>query len=356
MKTLLTIIAATVLAVTAYGVGTWYEYKPVTLEQVSFITDVAFNEAGTGFAASSTLSGGRRGYVWKYTRGEWRTITAPYDVITHLTVGRDGSCYGRDGHRRIWRLNPGAQYWQIIGDAGKVGLLGYEAAVGVGPREFWAGGVKANGHGLIVYYENDQPRQTFDLGLVDPYHGTIQLLLAIPGQVSPSGEASAVTTFYPGIQPEGEYRLYVLKTSGEISYYKVPISTQYACGGLVVRAPGDVLISFNNGDSFIFAFSNGKFTEVAYYADRCDVKAYPAPNDGWGVSYRDKVYHWTSSGPSEEYILSGRVLGLDFINAGSGWAVGSKEIEGVRVAMMWRYTDDVAIKATSLGRVKALFR
>jgi len=356
LRLLTQIVTVVGLAAGAFAVGAWEEYKPVSFEAVTTIGSVAFNESGTGFAASSTLSQGNRNYVWKYARGKWRSIDAPYDVITDLTVGRDGSCYGKDEHMRIWRLTPGAQYWQIVGDAHKAGLLGYAAVAGVGRREFWAGGVKANGHGLVVYYKNDQPAQTFDLGLVDPYYPRIHLLLATPRAASPSGEAYAVTIFYPGIQPEGEYRLYVLNPSGEVNYHKIPI-TGHACGGLVVRSPGEALVSFNSGvDSVIFAFANGKFTEVARYTDRCDVKAYPAPGEGWGVSLREKVYNWTSSGPSEEYVLSGRVRDLDFITPWSGWAVGSKEVEGVRVGMMWRYADDVAIKATSLGRVKALFR
>lgn len=266
----------------AFAVGTWEEYRPVSFEGVGTIGDVAFNEAGTGFAASSTLSGSRRGYVWKYTGGEWRTIPPPYDVIYRLTVGRNGSCYGLDGHQRIWRLTPGAQYWQIVGDAVKVGLLGYDVVVGVGRREFWAGGVRPDGHGLVVYYEQDQPRETFDIGVIDPYSGRGQILLAVPRTASPVGEAYVVALVRATVEPRGKYELSVLNPSGESMSYEVPISSAYACGGLVARAPGDVIVSFNNGDSFIFEFSNGEFKEVAYYADRCDVKAYPAPDKGWG--------------------------------------------------------------------------
>ncbi len=352
------VITAVAFGTAAFAVGTWEEYKPESFESVSSIGDVAFNATGTGFAASSILSGGKRNYVWKYGRGKWKKAPDPYERISRLTIGGDGSCYGLpDGGRTIFRLSPGAQYWQGIGDPFAVGMDRFRAVVGVGPREYWAAGrEKTNGHGLVIYYVNDQPWQIFDLGLLNPYHD-VSIWLTVPRSANPSGEAYAVSTYYQGIQPEWEYRLYILKPSGEISYYKIPISKGYTCGGLVARAPGEVRVSFNRaGDSVIFAFANGKFTEVARYADRCDVKAYPTPSEGWGVSLREKVYHWTPAGPSEEYVLSGRVRDLDFINPGSGWAVGKKQVEGEWVGMMWRYTSEVSITPTSLGRVKALFR
>jgi hypothetical protein len=232
----------------------------------------------------------------------------------------------------------------------------FEAVVGVGPSEYWAAGVKTDGHGLVVCYENDQPRQIFDLGRIDPYNQSACFVLAAPRTANPGGEAYAVAAVRPEMQPEGKYQLSVLNPSGEIASYDIPIPSAYACGGLVARAPGEVRVSFNNGDSFIFAFSNGKFSEVAHYQGRCDVKAYPTPDEGWGVSLQEKVYHWTTAGPSEEYVLSGWVLDLDFINPGSAWAVGKKRAGGVWVGMMWRYTSDVTVTPTSLGRVKALYR
>ncbi len=357
MKLTGAIILTAAFATAAFAVGTWKEYKPETFEYVSTIDDVAFNAAGKGFAASNTLSGGNRNYVWKYSRGKWKKAPDPYERVVDLTVGRDGSCYGLpDGGMTIWRLSPGAEYWQAVGDPFKVGIRCFEAVVGVGAREYWAAGVKTNGHGLVVYYKNDLPRQIFDLGLLDPLHLGAGLRLVVPRSASPSGEAYAVAMVRPVIEPKGKYQLSVLDPSGEIASYEVPISTRYACGGLVARAPGEVRVSFNAGDSVIFAFTNGKFTEVRRYPGRCDVTAYPAPNEGWGLSLRETVYHWTDYGPSEEYVLSGQARDLDFINPGSGWAVGKKQLEGTWVGIMWRYTSDVTVTPTSLGRVKALFR
>jgi hypothetical protein len=261
------------------------------------------------------------------------------------------------GGHTIYRLSPGAQYWQGIGDPFAVGLRNFEAVVGVGRYEYWAAGVRStDGHGLVIYYLNDNPRQIFDLGRIDPYNQWACFVLAAPRTANPSGEVYAIAMVRPELEPKGKYELSVLNPSGEVVSYDVPISATYHCGGLVARAPGEVRVSFDCGDSVIFAFANGKFTEVARYADRCDVKAYPTPSDGWGVSLREKVYHWTPAGPSEEYVLSGRVRDLDFITPGSGWAVGMKKVEGEWVGMMWRYTSDVSITPTSLGRVKALFR
>jgi hypothetical protein len=357
LKKLRVVILAVGLATPAFAVGTWEEYMPVRFEAVTCINDVAFNASGTGFAASNTLSGGTRNYVWKYARGEWIKAPDPYEKVARLTVGGDGSCYGlAEGGRTIFRLSPGAQYWQGIGDPYAVGMERFVAVVGVGAREYWAAGrKKTNGHGLVIYYVNDQPHQIFDLGLLNPFHD-VSIRLDVPRSANPSGVAYAVSTYYQGIQPEWEYRLYILEPSGEISYYKIPISTGYACGGLVARSPGDVLVSFNRGSSVIFAFANGKFTEVARYPGRCDVRAYTTSNEGWGVSYQETVYHWTNAGPSEKYVLSGRVRDLDFLTPRSGWAVGRKEIEGEWVGMMWRYTRDVVVTPTSLGCVKALFR
>jgi hypothetical protein len=357
LKKLRVVILTVALATAAFAVGTWEEYKPECFEAVTNISDVAFNAAGTGFAASNTQAGGKRNYVWKYARGEWIKAPDPYEKVARLTVGSDGSCYAlAEGGRTIFRLSPGAQYWQSIGDPYTVGMDRFVAVVGVGAREYWAAGrKKTDGHGLVIYYLNDQPRQIFDLGLLNLYND-VSIQLDIPRSASPGGEAYAVSTYYSGIQPEGEYRLYVLKPSGEISNYKVPISTRYACGGLVARAPGVLLVSFHIGDSIIFAFLNGIFTELARYPGRCDVRAYPASNEGWGVSYQETVYHWTNAGPSEKYVMSGRVRDLDFINPGSGWAVGQKQVGSVWVGMMWRYTSDVAVTPTSLGCVKALFR
>jgi len=360
MRLLCIVVISAALTTAAFAVGTWEEYKPESFEAVTSIGDVAFNASGTGFAASSTLSGGNRNYTWKYSRGEWRKAPDPYERVVDLTVAHDGSCYGLpEAGLTICRLSPGAQYWQHIGDPFAVGLRRFETAVGIGPHEYWAAGVKsANGHGLVIYYDNDQPRQTFDLGLLDPNNQTAGFLIAAPRAATPSGEVYVVAIVRPSEEPnKGRFQLSILKPSGEISHYDAPISEGYACGGLVARAPGEVLVSFNTaGDSVIFSFSNGKFTEVARYADRCDVKAYPTPSEGWGVSYREKVYHWTTAGPSEEYSLSGYVYDVDFINAGSGWAAGKKQVEGVWVGMMWRYTDEVNVTPTSLGRVKALFR
>jgi hypothetical protein len=343
----------------AFAIGTWEEYKPESFEHVSGIGEVAFNASGIGFAASSTLSGGNRNYTWKYSRGKWKKAPDPYERVVRLTIGPNGSCYGlAEGGHTIYRLPPGAQYWQGIGDPFAVGMRRFEAVVGVGRYEYWAAGVKgANGHGLVIHYVNDKPRQIFDLGCLDPNNKTAAFKIAAPRTANPSGEIYAVAIVRPGEEPTGRFQLSVLKPSGEITHYAVPISGGYGCGGLVARAPGEVRVSFHSaGNSIIFAFANGKFTEVARYADRCDVKAYPTPSEGWGLSYREKVYHWTPAGPSEEYMLSGYVYDLDFINAGSGWAVGKKQVEGEWVGMMWRYTSDVSITPTSLGRVKALFR
>jgi hypothetical protein len=359
VKLLSAVIIAVAFATGAYAFGTWEEYKPESFEHVISIGDVAFNASGTGFAASSSMSGGRRDYVWKYGRGKWKKAPDPYERVVRLTVGSNGSCYGlAEGGHTIYRLPPGGQYWQGIGDPFAVGMRRFRAAVGISPHEYWAAGVRSkDGHGLVIHYVNDKPRQIFDLGCLDPNNIGASFKIAAPRTANPSGEVYAVAIVRPGEEPTGRFQLSVLRPSGEITHYDVPISSGYACGGLVARAPGEVRVSFNRaGESIIFAFANGKFTEVARYADRCDVKAYPTPSDGWGVSLREKVYHWTPAGPSEEYILSGYVRDLDFINAGSGWAVGKKKVEGEWVGMMWRYTSEVSITPTSLGRVKALFR
>jgi hypothetical protein len=359
MKAFGTVVITVAFATAAFAIGTWEEYKPESFEAVTSIGDVAFNASGTGFASSSTLSGGNRNYTWKYSRGKWKKAPEPYVRVVDLTVGRNGSCYGLpEGGHTIYRLSPSAQYWQGIGDPFAVGLRRFEAAVGIGRREYWAAGVRSkDGHGLVIHYVNDKPRQIFDLGRLDPDNKSAAFKIAAPRIANPSGEVYAVAIVRPGEEPTGRFQLSVLRPSGEITHYVVPISGGYGCGGLVARAPGEVRVSFHSAsESIIFAFANGKFTEVARYADRCDVKAYPTPSDGWGVSLREKVYHWTPAGPSEEYILSGWVRDLDFINPGFGWAVGRKKIEGEWVGMMWRYTSDVSITPTSLGRVKALFR
>jgi hypothetical protein len=359
LKVVLTVVlgaAATVMA------GEWVEYEPPPPVSLNIrVHNLAVNQAGLGYATCA--GGGVPAEFLKLEDGEWQSLAQPPVMPVHLSITRDGTLYALDsyGSGNIWRYSV-AGCWTRVLTPGGVGLVKFKRVAGVGPDEFWALGSSPDAHAVVAYYRDGGVARLYDLGRyrTDPHLSTLGHIV-VPRVENPGAEAYVAFQMNENEMWPSKWVLAVLKPEGGYSFYPIPRGEGYHVEGFVAYRPGEVRVGMvkngAGGPTYLYAFENGRFREIAYYAERVVLKCYVTPSDGWGTSYTNKIYHWTTAGPGEFYTLSGTVNDLGMVNVNDGWAGGYKEIPGGKTkAMLWRYTGNPAVTPTSLGRVKAMFR
>jgi len=359
MKKLTALVIATVTAAFA---GDWTEYPLEIPPTITSVGRIAVNDAREGYA----FTGGPHSVVGPLLSLEgagWKLLSPPPVNMAYPSLTRDGTLYAVDdaSSRSLWRfLKP--DVWERVATPGEIGMVKFVRVVGVGPNDFWVLGGTTDCQVVAAHYSGGGPRDIYHLGRYSSSQLRVLGDLAVPRAENPGLEAYvALQTLENGIWP-AKWVLAVLKPDGRYSFYPIPRGDEaYHVDGFVAYRPGEVRVGMVKngaaGPTYIYAFENGRFTEIAYYAERVVLKCYVTPADGWGTSYTNKVYHWTTSGPGEFYTLSGTVNDLGMVDVNDGWAGGYKRLPGGETkAIMWHYTGNPAVTPTSLGRVKAMFR
>jgi hypothetical protein len=343
--------------------GQWSEY-PITLPtRYETIRAMAVNYAGIGYA---TVGGQYEfnGPLLKLENGEWQPLEPPPVDMAYLSITPEGTLYAIDnyGSGNVWRYSSAGRHWNCVLTPGAAGLVKFKRVAGVGPDEFWALGSSPDAHAIVAYYRDGGVARLYDLGRyrTDPHLSTLGHIVA-PRVENPGAEAYVAFQMNENEMWPSKWVLAVLKPEGGYSFYPIPRGEGYHVEGFVAYRPGEVRLGMVKngaaGPTYIYAFENGRFREIAYYAERVVLRCYVTPSDGWGTSYTNKVYHWTTAGPGEFYILSAVVKDVGMVNVNDGWAGGYERLPGgVTKAIMWHYTDNPAVTPTSLGRVKAVFR
>ena len=353
MKRVCAALAAVAFLVSVAG-GGWLGY-PVP-DGVTYFSSVTTNNNGFGCATGAVNHS--PGAV-ELEAGTWKIVSAPPYYMTRASVARDGTLYAIDTHGtgNIWRLAASGGYWNVVVTGGFIGVSKFYAVAAVGAREFWAFGVDNSGDGKIVHFENDMPGAIFDLGRVSVgSEGAAHTRLVLPRTANPSGEVYFAVNARSTEFGQAGWYLFVLKPSGALTYHRLPqTGTGDSCDGLAAYSPGNVRVAMTVGlnQTRIYSFDGREFVLRLTLPERVALKVYPSPSDGWGVTYTNRVYHWSDSGFSDVLVFDGVVRDLDMIDGQSGWAVGG---DGTGLPKLWRYRSNPNITPTSLGRVKALFR
>jgi hypothetical protein len=325
---------------------------------ITYLNGVTVNNAGIG-CATGTVENNMPGVI-KLKAGVWRLTSAPPYVLTQSSASPDGTLYAVDMHGLgvVWRLAANGGYWNTVVTGGFIGVHKYYAVAALGPREVWAFGVDTDGLGKIAYFKNDMPDRIFNLGRVSQgSEGAAHTAIVAPRNANPSGEVYFAVNVRSTEFGKAGWYLFGLHPSGEMAHYLLPPGTGYYCDGLAAYSPGEVRVAMTadgGGHTRMYSLIGGEFALLLTIPERVTLEAYPSPNEGWGVTGKDRVYHWSDSGFSNVYVLDGDVRDLDMISALEGWAVGRAAQTGLPV--LWHYSANPNIAPTSLGRVKALFR
>ena len=345
------------LPAVAMAVGVWREIALELPSNYLTVYAVAVNNNRVGYAFAGDGYSPGACLTLELKNGNWSPLIAAPKHLIYPSVAPDGALYAVDdrGSGEVYRLYNAV--WKIVAIPAKFGLDTFTGVAAVSAREFWATGATTAGNCVVVHFVDEEAVMVYNLGPLNAASSPSNLKIVIPRVSSPSSDCYVAV--HAGGNPYGSARwlLFVLEGDGSFRGYPLPRENYY-CDGLASYLPGEVRVmqSILNGDSVLYRFANGVFTEVISFPERVRLESYSTPNDGWGIHSPSKIYHWTGGAVAPAVDLGADVTDLDMFDAHNGWAVGSV-VRVARVPMIWQYKDEQpSLTPTSLGRVKAAFR